>query len=937
MSLKAKWIWGSSIADKENTAVCFRRNFNVDKNKDAILKISADTRYVLYINGKEIGRGPIRSTIDRWFYDEYDISSDIVSGENLLAVRVWDYGMSTYQTIANRGGLTFSFTNDGVTICESDESCLCSRDFGLVSKTVKRNVNLGFMEYYDADKFSFDWMNPGCDDSKWETAVLITDNWGELTKRPVKYMDKKPVRAETVYSINETKPKRQVVSINTRNTLYPGRRDANATIMTSYIGAIIKSSEDCTGIINFPTNKWNGMHGDYKIDGLLYEIGKGDREKEVSLKKGEQLFLMKLSAKFDDLFVHIEYEFDSNIEFRDFFTVGPVMDTPNNTDGFSKIYGGLVDYDGYGTAPESKDDVFDMEDLDSLKNCGFPFKIVDNDYIFNNDYIYSLVKNIKITKNIPIKSHHNGLLHGNNNITRLELPEEDSDVTMILDFNDMYVGNLEFCLNASLGTVVDIYCYENMYGGEIDYTFGLNNGIRYVCKDGWQQYSTMTRIGLRYMMLTFRNMTKPVDIKEVIVHQTSYPVSRNGNFRCSDWQLNKIFEISRRTNLMCTEDTFADSPTYEQAYWSGDAQVSAAVSAFYFGEYELLKHCINQVPLGRKYTELLPALMPTDWETAIPVWTMNWMISIEQYMYYTGDRAAGWELYDEIKKTLEYYTKFIEEDGAFYISAWNMIDWASMDITNEGVVTVQQGLLAHCFTFAAKIAATLGFEEDEVYFTEKSELLLNYLEQKLWMPEKNAYVDGWSKENGYSKTISVQTHTILELYGLIRNEDRRNLVLEKLLGDSSNWLQPGSPFMLFYLFEIRHSYGFDQNIINDIRERWGMMLRYDSSTCWEVFPGFYENARTRSYCHSWSSAPGYIFIKYLLGLTPSSTGFEDMTLKIPETDLQWCEGSIPTPFGKIDVWWSVENEVKQFRAVVPEEIRITDCTDGSWAITIERI
>ncbi|MCD6322853.1 MAG: hypothetical protein J7L77_07475, partial [Clostridiales bacterium] len=331
MGLKSKWIWGSSITDKENTAVCFRRNFNVDKSEDTIVKISADTRYVLYINGKEIGRGPIRSTIDRWFFDEYDISSDIVSGENLLAVRVWDYGWSTYQTIANKGGLVFSIENTGETICESDEFCLCSRDYGLVSKTVKRNVNLGFMEYYNADKFSFDWMNSGYDDSKWETVVLIDDNWGELTKRPVKYMDKKSIRAETVYSISETKPKRQVLSINTRDAFFPGRRDANATIMTSYVGAIIRSSKDCTGIINFPTNKWNGMHGDYKIDGLLYEIGKGDREKEVSIKKGEQLFLMKLSAKFDDLFIHIEYEFDSNIEFRDFFTVGPVMDTPNKT------------------------------------------------------------------------------------------------------------------------------------------------------------------------------------------------------------------------------------------------------------------------------------------------------------------------------------------------------------------------------------------------------------------------------------------------------------------------------------------------------------------------------------------------------------------------------------------------------------------------------
>jgi len=937
MSLRTQWIWGSGIAGTENTAVCFRRGFSADKGKGAVVKVSADTRYVLYINGKEIGRGPIRSTIDRWFYDEYDISADIADGENLLAARVWDYGWSTYQTVANKGGLVFSIESSGNTLAQSDEKCKFMQDNGLVSKTVRRNVNLGFMEHYDAGRFSFDWMKPGFDDSSWEYADVINDNWGELTKRPIKYMDNVPKRPESIVSLSETRTGRKVVSVNTRNAFFPGRRDANATIMTAYFGCTVTSGEDCTGIMNFPTNKWNGMHGDYKIDNHLYEIGKGDRERKVELKKGASLLLMKLSAKFDDLFVHIEYDFPCNVELDDFFVIGPVMTFPNKTDGFSKIYGGLVDYDGYGTAPESIDNIFSLKDIDDLKSCGFPFKYVEKEYIFHNEYIYSLAKNLETVKQIPVKSEYNGLLHGNNNTTYLKKPENGCDYTVILDFNDMYVGNFEFSLNAPAGTVMDIYCFENMYGGEIDYTFGLNNGIRYICSQGWQDYSTLTRMGLRYMMLTFRNMTGPVEIKDVLVRQTSYPVSRNGGFRCSDWKLNKIFDISRRTNLMCSEDTFTDSPTFEQAYWSGDAQVSAAVSTFYFGEYELIKHCINQVPLGRKYTELLPALMPTDWETAIPVWTMNWMITIEQYMYYTGDDAAGWELYGEIKKTLEYYSRFILDDGAFYISAWNMIDWAPMDIANEGVVTVQQGLLAHCFGFAKRLAATLGFEKDEMDFAAKEELLLDYMDEKLWLKEKSAYSDGWTPKKGHSKTISMQTHTILELFGLIRDDHRRNEVLGKLLDDSNGWVKPGSPFMLFYLFEIKHTFGYDQSIIDEIRERWGMMLRYDSSTCWEVFPGFYENARTRSYCHSWSSAPGYVFIKYMLGLTPSDRGFGTMNLKVPKTDLEWCEGSIPTPYGRIDVWWTKENGKKSFKARVPDDIRINDMSDGSWAITIERI
>ena len=250
MGLNAKWIWGSQIAGTENTALCFRRNFSADGNGRVKVKISADTRYILYINGREIGRGPVRSTRERWFYDEYDISGDITAGSNLFAARVWDYGWSTYQTIANKGGLVFEIMKDGETIAASDENCLCTQDTGLVSKTVKRNVNLGFMEHYDARNFNFDWMKQGFSDSSWKQAVVIDDNWSELTKRPIKYFDNHPVRPEKIMAVKAVTPGRHVVSVNTRESFFPGRRDANATIMTSYVGAIIKSSEDCSRRIN---------------------------------------------------------------------------------------------------------------------------------------------------------------------------------------------------------------------------------------------------------------------------------------------------------------------------------------------------------------------------------------------------------------------------------------------------------------------------------------------------------------------------------------------------------------------------------------------------------------------------------------------------------------------------------------------------------------
>ena len=64
-------------------------------------------------------------------------------------------------------------------------------------------------------------------------------------------------------------------------------------------------------------------------------------------------------------------------------------------------------------------------------------------------------------------------------------------------------------------------------------------------------------------------------------------------------------------------------------------------------------------------------------------------------------------------------------------------------------------------------------------------------------------------------------------------------------------------FLLYYLYGVLAQMGNLERVIRDMEKRWGEMLRYDSTTCWEVFPGFYENARTRSYCHAWSSATSF--------------------------------------------------------------------------------
>ncbi len=72
----------------------FRKTFALERvPKRAPTRITADSRYLLFVNGQEVYRGPIRSQPRRLHYDLFDLAPYLKSGENTLAVCVVYYGV----------------------------------------------------------------------------------------------------------------------------------------------------------------------------------------------------------------------------------------------------------------------------------------------------------------------------------------------------------------------------------------------------------------------------------------------------------------------------------------------------------------------------------------------------------------------------------------------------------------------------------------------------------------------------------------------------------------------------------------------------------------------------------------------------------------------------------------------------------------------------
>ena len=83
-----------------------RREFLVNASPStAILSITASNRYLLYVNGKYIGRGPARSGQFWKSYDTYDVAGDLHQGKNVVAVLAYYYGVDNNYSRDERAGL----------------------------------------------------------------------------------------------------------------------------------------------------------------------------------------------------------------------------------------------------------------------------------------------------------------------------------------------------------------------------------------------------------------------------------------------------------------------------------------------------------------------------------------------------------------------------------------------------------------------------------------------------------------------------------------------------------------------------------------------------------------------------------------------------------------------------------------------------------------
>ena len=191
---KASWITKEYQSGLPNTWLGFRKSFDIASVPESVIaRISADTRYWLWINGELVvregglKRGPAPGDS---YYDKVEIAPYLKSGSNLVAVMIWFMGQTGFSHLSSGvPALLFDAEGEGVEMLSDDTwQCGWFEDFSETG-TPKPNYRLPESSVrFDARRYQERWTSDPSGNIGKSLALGFTPGrapFGRLVERPI--------------------------------------------------------------------------------------------------------------------------------------------------------------------------------------------------------------------------------------------------------------------------------------------------------------------------------------------------------------------------------------------------------------------------------------------------------------------------------------------------------------------------------------------------------------------------------------------------------------------------------------------------------------------------------------------------------------------------------------------------------------------------------
>jgi alpha-L-rhamnosidase len=301
-------------------------------------------------------------------------------------------------------------------------------------------------------------------------------------------------------------------------------------------------------------------------------------------------------------------------------------------------------------------------------------------------------------------------------------------------------------------------------------------------------------------------------------------------------------------------------------------------------------------------------------------WSMYWPMLLWQQYLFSGDEALLREMVPHLTHFLDWMktwqdakTKLVNPRTA------RITDYAGGNTPNEGYNIATACQYHENLIIASRIFSVLGQTNENAEYLRQAEEVKAGINSNLF--------------NGQFYLVRTDRKEMFPLasawalrFNLEPSAAKSNIL--------ATILAPGNPVLGGYGGDAFYSgllnAGAGAFVVPDL-SRYRLMLEENKAN-WEQF-GYGGEVN-----HAWTSYPGYLFLKYICGIQPTSGGFTTFDVR-PETGgLTFAEGAVPTVKGLITTRWEKKADGRFVLSVkVPANTRATifipKFTRGNFTLT----
>lgn len=406
----------------------------------------------------------------------------------------------------------------------------------------------------------------------------------------------------------------------------------------------------------------------------------------------------------------------------------------------------------------------------------------------------------------------------------------------------------------------------------------------------WLGVAEIGNSGFRFVRIDLEEPNVELNLKEIRATFGYRDIPYLGSFHSSNERLNDIWMTGAYTVHLNMQEYIWDGVKRDRLVWIGDLHPELMTVNTVFGYNEVIPKSLDLI----RDTTPLP-----NWMNGISSYSIWWLLIHKDWYLYQGNLNYLKEQKAYMTTLLDHLMTKIDKDGKETLDGTRFLDWPSSPNV-KGVDAGLQALMVMAMDAGKEMALAMDDEALAARCAKAAKKLLKYI------PDHNQ---------------SKQGAALMALAGLMKAEKADKEVL------SVGGAQGFSTFYGYYMLEAMAKAGNYQGAMDIISEYWGAMLDLGATTFWEDFhidwmknaaridelvpEGKVDVHRTygdycykgfrHSLCHGWASGPTAWLSRYVLGVQVLEPGCKKVKIEPHLGDLEWVEGTFPTPMGVITI------------------------------------